>query len=328
MITILGYQNGELKQDLTVEDIPRYLHDKKSTLWVDLEGPTFEEAKILSDVFNFHPLTIEDCQAEIHFPKVDNYQDYLFMVVHGVNFHTPINTFTTVEMNIFAGQNYLVTFHKAKVRAVSILRDKCFRSNEIFAHGGNILLYELFDVLINNYLPILNEIDDNLESIEEEMFVERDDELLQDVFRWKKIVTKLRRIIGPQRDVLNILSRGDIHVIEHKNRIYFRDVYDHLYRIYEMAETYRDLISGTLEVYLSLSANQQAEMSHKTNRVVKTLTVVATILMPPTLISGIYGMNFVHMPELQHPLGYLMVLGSMLLVSFGMVVFLKFKKWI
>jgi len=111
MITIVGYRNNELRSDLTVEDIPTYLGDKNATLWVDLEGPTLEEASVLKDVFNFHPLTIEDCQAEIHFPKVDNYEDYLFLVMHAVSFHTPVNTFSTVEMNVFSGSNYLVTFH-------------------------------------------------------------------------------------------------------------------------------------------------------------------------------------------------------------------------
>jgi len=328
MISIVGFQNNELETNLSLEDIPHYLRDKKASLWVDLEGPTLEEVKILKSIFNFHPLTIEDCQAENHFPKVDNYQDYLFMVVHGVSFHTPINTFTTVEMNIFAGANYLVTFHKAKVRAVSILREKTNQSAETIGHGGNILLYHLLDILVNNYLPILNEFDENLESIGEEIFKERDDELLETIFLWKKNVLKLRRIMGPQRDVLNLLSRGDVQVIEAKNRIYFRDIYDHLYRIYEMAETYRDIISGSIEVYLTLSANEQAQMSHQMGRVVKTLTVIATILMPPTLISGIYGMNFKNMPELQTPYGYFVTIACMILISASMLIFLKTKKWI
>jgi len=328
MLEIIGYKDNQLRTGLTLEDIPQYLQDKRASLWVDLEGPTMEEVRILEDVFHFHPLTIEDCQAENHFPKVDNYQDYLFMVVHGVKFHTPINAFTTVEMNIFAGSNYLVTFHKAKIRAVSMMKDKCSRSSDMLAHGGNILLYNLLDILVNNYLPILNEFDDNLETIEEDLFKERDNELLENVFRWKKNVLKLRRIIGPQRDVLNILSRGDMRMIEPQNRIYFRDVYDHLYRIYEMAETYRDILSGMMEVYLTLFANEQAKMSHHMGRVVKTLTVIATILLPPTLITGIYGMNFDNMPELHSQYGYFVVLGFMLIVSLAIIGVLKVKKWI
>jgi len=328
MISVVGYRDNQMRMDLSIEDIPTYLNDKDATLWVDLEGPTVEETSILKDIFHFHPLTIEDCQAEIHFPKVDNYQDYLFLVVHAVSFHTPLNTFSTVEVNVFSGPNYMVTFHKSKVRAVTVLNERCGRSSEIMKHGSNIVLYHLLDILVNNYLPILNEFDDHIDTIEEELFDERDDELLENIFRWKKTVLRLRRIIGPQRDVLNTLSRGDVGVIEAKNRIYFRDVYDHLYRLCEMAETYRDLISGTMEVYLTLSANEQAETSHQMNRVVKTMTVVATILLPPTLISGIYGMNFDSMPELHSPYGYFFTIAAMVAVSAGMFFFLKIKKWI
>lgn len=328
MITILGYRNKQYRNDISIEEIPAYLSDKSATIWVDLEGPTVEETEMLEKVFHFHPLTIEDCQADNHFPKVDNYQDYLFMVMHGVHFHTPINQFSTVETNLYSGLNFLVTFHKAKVRAVAMLREKCEKSHECLSSGANILLYHLLDILVNNYLPILNEFDDYMEAIEDELFRERDNELLENLFLWRKTVLKLRRIIGPQRDVLNVLSRGDMTMIQPQNRIYFRDIYDHLYRIYEMSETYRDNIAGALELYLIFSTNEQSAMSHRMNEVIKILTIVSTVLTPPIVIASIYGMNFKHMPELDSPYGYFFALGLMLAMSLTMALFLKKKKWL
>jgi len=328
MITIFGCRGGEYRNNVALEEVPSYLSDKSATLWVDLEGPTVEETAILEAVFHFHPLTVEDCQADNHFPKVDNYQDYLFMVVHGVSFHTPINEFSTVEMNLYSGSNFLVTFHKTKVRAVAMLREKCEKSHDFLLNGGNILLYHLLDTLVNNYLPILNEFDDYMALIEDELFRERDDELLENLFIWRKTVLKLRRIIGPQRDALNILSRGDLTMIQPQNRIYFRDVYDHLYRIYEMSETYRDNIAGALELYLIFSTNEQSTMSHRMNEVIKILTIVSTLLMPPMVIASLYGMNFRNMPELESPYGYAFALILMLATSLGMAAFLKKKKWL
>jgi magnesium transporter len=321
MITIIAYSKKEgLRAGLPTEQLMSLLADLGNTVWIDLEAPTAEEATLLSRDFNFHPLAIEDCVAETLLPKIDDFGDYLFMVFHGSRAATA-QAFDTVEINFFLGDRYLVTYHDEPSRSIARTKDRCMKMGPAITQGADFLLHDILDGLVDNYFPILEQFDKTIDEIEEEVCGHPDKAVLNRIFDLKRDVMRLRRVTGPQRDILNRLSRDSFRVIRDKTAIYFRDVYDHLARMTEWSESHRDLISGAMEAYLS-------SVSNRLNEVMKVLTIFTATLMPLTLITGIYGMNFDYMPELRSRYGYYGVLIIMLGVMVGMFSYFRRKKWI
>jgi magnesium transporter len=290
--------------------------------WIDLEEPTAEEARVLADVFHFHPLAIEDCLSDVNYPKTDDYGDYLYVIVHGIRFDVPSDSFVTRELDIFLGPNYVVTHHKGPVRSITATREQCQKGGVIpLQRGADFLVHHILDQLFDNYFPSLDAIEDKIQMIEVEVFENPGRETLDRVFSLKRDVMHLRRICAPQRELVHRLSRGEFTLIGDKAAIYFRDIYDHLYRIVEASYSYQDMSQGLLDAYLSA-------VSNRLNETMKRLTVIGALLMPLTLITGIYGMNFEHMPELHWHYGYPMVLGMMALTILVLAAFLKKKDWI
>lgn len=301
--------------------LPGLLKDKHATLWVDLEAPTPEEIEILSGVFGFHPLAIEDCLAETHLPKVDDFGDYIFLILHGIKPDSEPGLFTTAELDFFLSKNYLVTFHRQASRSIQYAKERCMKGALSLSRGLDLLLHEILDRMVDNYFPILDDFDVLIDQIEDEVFERATTETLSKIFMLKRDLMHLRRVVGPQREILNRLSRDEFPVITKRAHIYFRDVYDHLVRIWDLSESYRDLMSGALEAYLSV-------VSNRLNEIMKVLTVFATIMMPLTVITSIYGMNFDYIPELKWRYGYFMVLGVMAIISLGLLYFFKRKRWL
>jgi len=321
MITIFAYSKEEgFRHFVEAERLGPLLADKRNLIWVDLEAATSEEGIILSRDFNFHPLAIEDCIAETLLPKVDDFDDYIFLVLHGSR-TTSDRIFTTAEINFFLGNNYLVTYHDQPSRSISRSKERCLKLGPAMTQGADFLLHDILDGLVDNYFPILNQYDEAIDQIEAEVFANPTQATLNKIFTLKREITHLRRVTGPQRDILNRLSRDHCRVISSKAAIYYRDVYDHLVRIADLSEAYRDLISGAMEVYLSV-------VSNRLNEIMKVLTVFTAVMMPLTLITGIYGMNFVHIPELNTRYGYYSILGIMLLIATGMFSYFRKKKWV
>ncbi len=321
MITIFTYSKEEgFLASVAVENLPVLLRDPRRQIWVDLEAATVEEALILSRDFNFHPLAIEDCIAETLLPKIDDFGDYLFLVFHGSRPETG-KPFETVEINFFLGANYLVTYHDAPSRSITRTKDRCTKMSPAMTQGVDFLLHDILDGLVDNYFPILDRFDEAIERIEAQVFSQPDKTVLNQIFDLKRDVLHLRRVTGPQRDILNRLSRDPFRVIGEKASIYFRDVYDHLARIVDLSDLYRDMVSSALDAYLS-------SVSNRLNEVMKVLTIFTATLMPLTLITGIYGMNFDHMPELSMRYGYHGVLVVMLVVMVAMFAYFRRKKWI
>ncbi len=321
MIAIVVYSKEEGYRHFDQADpLPKLLADKQNLVWLDMEKATPEEASLLSTCFNFHPLAIEDCITETLLPKIDNFGDYLFLVLHG-SLAAVDQAFATSEINFFLGRNYLVTYHDEPSRSINRAKDRCLKKGPAMTLGADFLLHDILDGMVDHYFPVLDRFDQAIEKIEEEIFSNPKREILNEIIGLKKEVMALRRVTGPQREILNRLSRDKFRVISSKAAIYYRDVYDHLVRIADLSDSYRDLVSGTLDSYLS-------QISHRLNEIMKVLTIFTATIMPLTLITGIYGMNFEHMPELQSRYGYFAVLGVMLVVGVGMFWYFRRKKWL
>lgn len=321
MLSYFRCEAGRIERLPSLE--PGALHEHSEAMhWVDLEDPTPEEASILERVFHFHPLAIEDCLADIHHPKADDYEDYLFIIVHGIRFDAPSDQFVTRELDIFLGRNYLVTHHHGPMRSISAARDQCGKSLQAaMPKGVDYLLQFVLDQMFEHYFPNLDAIEDKIQLVQVEVFEKPTPETLERIFGLKRDVLQLRRICTPQREIVHRLARGEFGVVSAKAALYFRDTYDNLYRIVDASYAYQDMVQGTLDAYLTA-------VSNRLNETMKRLTVIGAIFAALTVISGIYGMNFEHMPELKWRYGYAWVLTLMAAVSGGLLIFFKKKEWI
>jgi magnesium transporter len=290
--------------------------------WIDLEDPTVKEATILEDPFHFHPLAIEDCLSEVHHPKLDDYDDYIFVIVHGIRFDAPTDVFITRELDIFLGRNYVITHHQGPMRSISTTRELCAKNLVAsFARGVDFLLHQILDQMFEHYFPNLDAIEDQIQMVQVEVFENPSRETLDRIFTLKRDVMRLRRICMPQREIINRLARAEFKVINPRAAVYFRDIYDNLYRIVDASMQYQDMVQGTLDAYLSA-------VSNRLNETMKRLTVFGAIFAALTVITGVYGMNFEHMPELRWRFGYLMVWLIMAAATGGLLLWFKKKEWI
>jgi magnesium transporter len=321
LITIFRYTPGagcdHSKEASSLTEIPR----NGEAVWVDLETPTPEEAEILSRVFGFHPLAIEDCWHEPQQPKIDDYGDYLFIVVHGVRYDTERGEFDTHELNIFLGERYLVTFHTFHSRSIEDVKSNLQRHPQQMARGMDFMLHQIVDRVIDNYFPKLEIIEDKIDELETAVLTDAKPELLTRIFEVRRTVANLKRVATQEREVLSQMSRGDFPFVSEKAEVYFKDIYDHLFRIVEAADNHRETLSVLVQVYVSMVSNQL-------NHTMRVLTVIATLMLPLTVITGIYGMNFDFMPELHSKLGYPLVLLAMAAVSGGMLFYFRRRNWL
>jgi magnesium transporter len=305
------------------------LADTNLFLWVDFEDPTPEEVQsILAGVFHFHPLSIEDCVTVSPSPKVEEYTPkegdlftpYLFMVIHAVDYSRQDGKFATSELDFFLGKNFLVTYHQKPLRAVSFIEERCMKGAMQIARAPDRVAHSLLDSLVDNYKPALDELSLEIAEVEQTVLQRPGKETLNRILQIKKKVLYLRQIIGPQREVLARFASGEFKLIRPHLVPYFRDVYDSLFHIGELAQTYTDSLTGILQVYLNMSSNQTGE-------VVKLLTMITVITTPLMMIGTWYGMNFHDMPELSWGHGYV-VAGCVTIVStVATYLYFKKKKW-
>jgi len=296
------------------------LHQKDSLIWVDLEDPNEFERDLLVEIFNFHELAVEDCISDISSPKVDDYEEYLFLVINSICLSAQLELETN-ELDIFLGPNYVVTYHRTPVRAIQQMREALQKKGDLLCGGADLLVHKILDHVVDNYMPILDQYDHKIDELEEHIVNQPPKDYLALLIQLKRDIFNLRRSVSPQRDMIYNLSRNQTAFIRPENMVYFRDVYDHLFRIYGVAEGYHDAVANILQVYFSYQSN-------KLNEIMKRMTVLATLTMPTVIIASIYGMNFHNMPELSHPYGYLFALLLMAAVSFGMLIWMKLRKWI
>ena len=278
--------NGDLPVEITPDDYPAALEDKEGVLWVDFTGEDPESSEqVLLKTFGFHPLAVDDALHETHVPKVDDWEQYLYIAMHAISFTSGNDDIEAIELDTFLGKNYVVTHHDSPIQALDRIWDTCTRDVRHFKQGADHILYKLTDELIVDYMMVVESLDEEIELVEDEVFSKPSAEIVQQIFTLKRATFHLRRYLSPLREVLNKLARDNYAVIDVKDRIYFRDIYDHLVRLHDISESLRDLVGGVLDTYLSVINNRM-------NDIMKTLTLITTIFMPISFVVGFYGMNF------------------------------------
>ncbi|MCA1012633.1 magnesium/cobalt transporter CorA [Halobacillus halophilus] len=314
MIHVTAYSNKDgLHKDLTLEQLSSL---DWNWYWVDFESPTEEEVKLLDSYFHFHPLAIEDCLHDLQRPKLDYYDDHTFFVLHSVN----REELEREEIDIFLGECSIVTFHKEPATSLDIAERLLKRSKDMSKVDEYFILYQILDKVVDNYFPIVYEIEDHINEIESNTKNLSMENLLDELFDRRSELLTLRQTVHPMRDLLyRVLNTHHLEGV-HDRREYFADIHDHLIKVADIIASNREMTQDIRDSYLSLN-------SHQTNRTMQILTVISVIFMPLTFIVGVYGMNFQHMPELNTQYGYLVVWIIMIGVSIGMFTWFKRKGW-
>jgi magnesium transporter len=297
--------DGNIKGGISRKEIESAFKTGRELLWVDIEGDDDNDISIMSDIFSFHQLAIDDCLGEhINPPKIDNFESYLFVIIHGINYMDESDIVKTSQMELFIGTNFVVSHHTFPVLSVREVRRIVEESGRPIKRGADFLAHEIADALIDNIMPTIDTMDDIADDIEEEAINNPQKRTLEEILKLKRSTMQLRRVMTPQREIFNRLSRREFSIITEDSLIYFRDVYDHLVRIEDLNQGIRDRADNALSTYLSSIANHQ-------NETMRVLSIVAAIFLPLSLLAGIYGMNFEYMPELKWHWGYFAVLGLM-----------------
>jgi magnesium transporter len=294
---------------------------EKNIVWADVADPTGEDFAELAEEFQFHPLSIEDCRNAHQRPKVEEYEGYYFIVLYEAEFTGPENHLELRELNIFLGSNYLVTVHSRPIDAIDTATRLWNEWTDRAEHGAGLLAYLLIDAIVDDYLPLLDTISERMDDLEDQIFGVFNPQSIEEIFRIKKQLLWLRRTITPLRDVFNTMLRREQPIFARETHVYFQDVFDHIIRVADTIDTLRDMLSSTMDAYLSIQGNRM-------NMVMKRLTSIATILMSVTLVAGIYGMNFVYMPELYTRYGYVFALLTMFVIGVGLYLYFRKIKWL
>jgi magnesium transporter len=316
--------NGTITVGLDESALVSLLASGTGLLWVDLEHPSDEETAILSRVFHFHRLAIDDCLNEhVDPPKIDDYGDYLFVIVQGIQVDGQGDRLETTELDFFLGPSYVVSFHDAVFPSVTALRQRCqVESFPAIERGADFLAQQLVDGLVDDFIPEVEKLEELTDFLEEQVLTRPEPHLLERVLTVKRNTLRLRRTLLPQRDVINRLSRGEFpKFVRPETQIFYRDIYDHIVRVEELVETNRDLSESVLTTYLSVTSN-------RLNEVMKWLTIVSTLVLPPAAIAGIYGMNFEFMPELRWRYGYFFALALMATIDLVLLVYFRRRRWL
>ena len=327
---IFLYRKGaeKIEEGFTREDLPGLIADPTNVVWVDLQGETpehIEETKdVLANVFEFHKLTIEDCLETRNQPKVEAFEKYFYFIVHGIRpGETNAANFATKELDGYLGANFVVTFHIERFHSIKIIKQQVRSSPFFFQRGAASVLHHLLDEIVDMYMPIVDDFDRSINDLEERVFDMKrsSNAILGEIMDLRRSVARLRRISARQLDVLYRISHGEFPQIPEQTLPFYRDVHDHLLRISDLAENYRDLVSSLFDIHFAVVAN-------RANDVMKTLAVVSAIILPLSLIAGIYGMNFENMPELHSPHGYYLTMAGMLLLAIILLLYFWKKGWI
>ena len=309
-----------LRNDLPLHRISEVVADKANLLWLDVVAPTEDEFRLLAEEFAFHPLAIEDATKRHQRPKLDFYDGFLFLVFYEIKLVD--GRPASQEVSFFVGSNYLVTIHEQPCDPIGDIAARWgSHPDELGKRGAGFLVYAILDAIVDDYFPIVDALSDRIEALEERIFERSDTRGQREVFALRKDLTTIRRVLGTERDVMNILVRRDSPALGDETVVYFQDVYDHILRVTDNVDTYRDLLGSALDSYLSVTSN-------RLNQVMKTLTASSIILMSMTLVASVYGMNFDHMPELHWGFGYAWALGLMVIIGASLAALFKRIDWL
>ncbi|WP_405208072.1 magnesium/cobalt transporter CorA [Aquimarina sp. LLG6339-5] len=314
-----SYEEKELKN---IEEAYSFI-DSEPTTWINVNGLNhIETIEKLGEHCNLHPLILEDIANTQQRPKIDEYDDYLFVVLKMIYFNEK-GELSIEHISLVLGNRFVISFQESDGDVFDSIRNR-IRNNKgrIRTMGSDYLLYILMDAIVDNYFNLIEVIGDKIEELEDDLFQNKqNDNITYQIQTLKKEVLKIRRAVLPLREVVNRIEKSEHKLIAKKIRLYLRDLYDHIIQVSENIEIYRDMIWGLMDMYMTT-------ISNKMNEVMKVLTIIATIFIPLTFIAGIYGMNFEHIPELKFKYGYFILWGIMIFIFVGMIYFFKRKKWL
>ena len=324
--SIYRASDGQVRTGLDSAEYGKAKADPGGLLWLDLSEEPVENCEpLLLETFGFHPLAVDDALKQTHNPKIDDWDDYLCIVLHAVAVAPSASGgIKTLELDLFLGAGYLVTYRSQPIVAVDTLWEDCQRDSRHLRKGEARLLYELMDRLASDYMLVVEQFDEAIDRIESQIFSNPGTEVLEQLFSLKRGLVHVRRIIAPQREVLNKLARGDYAMIQDEEQDFFRDVYDHLVRLHDITESLRDLAAGALDTYLSVVNNRM-------NDIMKTLTIITTLFMPISFLTGFFGMNFFEASGLfgswtQTP-AFVVALVIMSLLPATMLIWIRKRAW-
>jgi magnesium transporter len=348
MYSLLVSENGIFRTDVPCASIAEVLANPANILWMDVQDPADEDIAVLRNSFGFHPLAIEDAIRAHERPKVDAYDlssgasllnvpngasagdapapevrggSYYFVVFYAAVYDSHEDHITAQAVSLFIGANFLVTVHCGGFSHVDDTLARWQAPNSPLGHRVGALVHALLDALVDDYFPLMDRVADRVEDLEDTIFVSFTEESIETIFRLKKGLLNARRTIAPERDVLNVLLRRQLPIFTSEDVTYLQDVYDHIVRVTDNIDTYRDLLSSALDSYLSLQSN-------KLNQIMKTLTVASIILMTASLITGFYGQNFKRFPALDFPIGSAWSLLLIVVATVSLVIYFRRKKWL
>jgi magnesium transporter len=291
-------------------------------VWIDAEGADDGVAAFLAEVLKLHPLAVEDILQDRPAPKVEDYGAYLYVVAHGILLgRDSPESLETVELDLVISQRWIFTHHAGPSRAVDAARESLARSARALERGPGFVAHAILDHMVDYYTPVVDAFDEEVDELEALVVQKPSSALLQRLLLLKRSLQRLRRVAVHQREVLHRLSRGEFDIIPEKALPFYRDVYDHFVRVADLADSYRELLSGALDAYLSVISNRM-------NEIMKALTLVATVMLPMTFVVGVYGMNFDYMPELKWRYGYLCCWLVLIAIPIFMIAWFRTRRWI
>jgi len=309
-----------LVKDLELKDFTPRIKDTDYLIWIDIENPSKEKMQFLLDDFGFHPLDIEDCLSVIERPKLDEYDDYFFLVLHIPYFRKETRRLEQFSVNIFIGKNFIVTVHQGTCKPIQNTYNLVSENNVMLTKGSGYLLHKIIDSLIDYSFPILNKIYRNIQNVEDAIFKKVSNKNVRDILLIRTNILTFRNIIYPQRKLLKTLEIKDMEFLAEELEVYFSDLVDHIEKIWDTLENYKELVEGVHDAHESL-------LSNKINDIMRILTIFSVVILPLTLISGIYGMN-IGLPIMDKPFAFIIIIIVMFVISVGMLAYFKYKDWI
>ena len=318
--------SGSFRDDVGLEELSGYLADEDALVWCDVSsqdgGQDGPYGRLLSETFGFDELTIEDCFSESHLPKVDDYGAYLFVVLFSFGMVGESRSFSTVEVDMYVGKNYVVCVHPRPVKELGRVRQKLKAGDGFASSSASRMAHTVLDAVVDEYLPIMDSLSARADEVEAKLLGGDEDDstrALDELFGLKHLLTSLRRIALPQRDSITTFTRSTTHLVPNGDQMYFQDILDHLNRVMDSIETTRDYLSSTMEIYTTRA-------TQRINQGIQKLTAISTVILPLTFITSVYGMNFENMPELPTRYGYFVVLAVLFAIGTTMLYYLHRKR--
>lgn len=318
-----NHEENTMYHDVDLLEKDELLTSPNNLLWIDMYDCSENELHYIGDIFDFHPLALEDCLQESPRAKIDEYDDYHFFVFHAMRYNEDAeedDEISSIELDVFLGANYIVTIHPVALAAVGTVARISLNKTEFMEHGAEYLLYSIIDKIVDESFPILDRLGERIDELEDNIFIYRGQEITEEILALKRTIILMRKVLIPQRTIFSNIKGKYSFFVKDENVPYFLDLADHLNSLLDTTNTYRDLVNSSMDTYYSI-------ISARTNEIITILTIISIIMMPLTVITGFFGMN-VHFPGSQSYSAVWVILFSMIVLSLSMISFFRHRKWI